>query len=90
MQVLLLNMKDLQELRNILSNYSLLLNVGLDNVTNMLESIEPGITEVVSPAKIINGTIIDGQSVRTKFDTFKQVLKNIIDNLDKQIEQQKV
>lgn len=87
-------MKNLHELRNILANYSLLLNISLDNAIDALEDIECGICDIASPTKIINGYITGGDSVRSRFDNIRKALKDIIDDIDKQIEknelQQKV
>lgn len=87
-------MKNLYELRNILANYSLLLNVSLDNSINALEDIEVGICDIASPTKIIEGHFVGGDTIRSRFDKLRVALKDIIDDMDKQIEknelQQKV
>lgn len=65
-----------------LANYSLTLNVTLDNVINHLNNICDGICDVQSQAIIVDEHIIKGKSVKDRFDILRQELINLIDKLD--------
>ncbi|QWM90120.1 hypothetical protein [uncultured phage cr9_1] len=65
------------ELCQAISNYSLLLNLTLDNIIKQLDNIDESIIESMSPTISIGDNVVGGKTILERFDVLKEEFKKI-------------
>lgn len=65
------------ELCQAISNYSLLLNLTLNNIIKQLDNIDESIIESMSPTISIGDNVVGGKTILERFDVLKEEFKKI-------------
>lgn len=65
------------ELCQAISNYSLLLNLTLNNIIKQLDNIDESIIESMSPTISIGDNVVGGKIILERFDVLKEEFKKI-------------